>query len=100
MTPLPDATNAAGADLTALTLARMEGKLDAALQKISEHDNRFDRTENKVDNRFSGHDSQIAALSTRVTILEASRPKNVPVWAGVALSGLAVVVAVFAIILR
>lgn len=86
-TPPQDATQAG--DPIAVILARMEVKLDNALTEQAKHGTTLDR-----------HDGRIRGVEDRVTVLEASKPKNLAAWAGVLVALAGVCVAVIAIIAR
>ena len=75
-------------DPVLVSLARIEAKLDNALDDIREHKDRLMR-----------HDSAIGSLRDRVTTLEASKPKHVANWVGNAIAGLAAAIAILALLL-
>jgi hypothetical protein len=86
---MPPPTDSQQGDPIAVILARMEVKLDNALTEQAKHSTTLDR-----------HDQRLRAVEDRTTTLEASKPKNVAAWAGVAVAALAVIAAFAALFVR
>ena len=76
-------------DPIAVILARMEVKLDNALTEQAKHSTTLDR-----------HDQRLRSVEDRTTVLEASKPKNVVAWAGVAVAAIATVGTFLAVFLH
>jgi len=79
-----------------VTLARLEGKLDAALAThtatLAEHARRLD----VHDNRLNSHSATLTEHTTQIAAIP-PRPPRMPAWqiAGVVIAGLAVVTTIF-----
>lgn len=81
-------------------LARMEGKLDTLHTEFA---GKLDSIKQQLDtqgNSITRHDLEISQMRDRITTLEATRPKNVPAWAGVIVAFIGVTIAAIALILQ